>query len=403
MYKALAGTPANNSTALDNNTRTRLQSNGDLSVNAAAGAGSLPDATDPGSVTLKATDHTVTALDGWKGKDYSLTSGTGNAKVTNEARLYYNQGAPKTQPFSGTDGKYTLISGKTGDQKIQNGYLASGNEVAMVGAGSSNDISLLRADAFNHQGTKNHPYSSPNDALYVRGTYDGAPGQFRCTGTCTSTNDGSGAPSALGGVWWFKPDADAMVSTPDAHYLYFGWWVSKDSDGPTAASAFMGRFGTDGAGDSLDAAWPEAYVSTAGSETITGSATYDGHAAGKYAFKNPLDGTGHAGHFTADAMLEAKFSGTDPGVKGTIDNFRLNDESADPNWSVSLHLVPFGTGGRISKPTDDGATANVNEALATMWSINGNDAHASGTWSGMMYDEKPAMPRMETAATSQPP
>ena len=86
-------------------------------------------------------------------------------------------------------------------------------------------------------------------AFTTQGTYDGAPGEFRCTGTCTSTNDGKGSPSALDGIWHFKPDAgaNAMAHQPDAHYLYYGWWVSKDKDGmPTAASAFTGRFGSPG-------------------------------------------------------------------------------------------------------------------------------------------------------------
>ena len=56
----------------------------------------------------------------------------------------------------------------------------------------------------------------------------------------------------LSGTWHFKPDAgaNAMARQPDANYLYYGWWVSKDKDGmPTAASAFTGILGdVDGAG-----------------------------------------------------------------------------------------------------------------------------------------------------------
>ena len=65
---------------------------------------------------------------------------------------------------------------------------------------------------------------------------------------CTSTNDGKGSPSVLAGTWHFKPDAgaNAMAHQPDANYLYYGWWVSKDKDGaPTAASAFVGFVGPD--------------------------------------------------------------------------------------------------------------------------------------------------------------
>ena len=118
-----------------------------------------------------------------------------------------------------------------------------------------------------------------------------------------------------------------MVSQPDGHYLYYGWWVSKDKDGPTAASAFAGRFGTD-PGDSTDG------LDTAGDLTaITGSATYMGIAVGKWALdysrNKAANGTSDGGHFTAEGELNATFSGTTPGITGTIDNFRLMDGTED--------------------------------------------------------------------------
>ena len=210
------------------------------------------------------------------------------------------------------------------------------------------------------------------DAVYVRGTYDGAPGEYSCPTGCSSTNDGAGSPSALGGTWTFTPDTGAMVSQPDDEYLYYGWWVSKDNeDMPTAASAFAGVVEPN-AGD----------LDTGGDLTaITGSATYAGNAAGKFAINNRLDGTGNGGHFTAEAELKATFgTGATAGVTGMIDNFRLNDGSEDPGWSVELARGALGSsGGTITAPTAD----------PTIWSINGNAAPASGTWSGTMYDELP--------------
>ena len=159
------------------------------------------------------------------------------------------------------------------------------------------------------------------------------------------------------------------MSTPDANYLYFGWWVSKDKDGgPTAASAFKGMVGTVATG-------------VAGNDaTLSGPATYVGKAAGKFAMTNVLDGTGNGGHFTADAELKATFgAGATAGMTGMIDNFRLNDGSEDPGWSVSLARGAWGSDGAITAPT----------ASPTVWSINNNEAPASGTWSGQMYDEMP--------------
>ena len=87
------------------------------------------------------------------------------------------------------------------------------------------------AAAFTHSGTQTHQVPSQSDAFYVRGTYDGAAGQFRCSSGCSSTNDGKGNVSDLTGIWHFKPDAGAMVGGSDDHYLYYGWWVSKDHEG----------------------------------------------------------------------------------------------------------------------------------------------------------------------------
>ena len=405
MYAALAGTGGNTNALANLSSATATLGTAGLTINAAENAGSLTGAI--ASVTLKAGDS-AGSLGGWKGMDYALTTGTGNSKITNEARVYTNQGAPKTQPFSGTGGKYALRSSQTGDDAVQNGYLANAdNSGALDVSATPTDRAKVMSPTFNHSGTVQHPVPDRANAVYVRGTYDGAAGEFRCTAACSVTNNGSGAPSAMGGTWWFKPDTGAMVSTPDGHYLYFGWWVSKDKDGnPTAASAFARRFGTEpgNSTDGLDPAWSGSYETTAGSETITGEATYVGHAAGKYAINNVLQGTGHGGHFTADAELQAKFSGTNPGVTGTIDNFRLNDGNEDPGWSVSLNnnnlvsntvdadgAANWGSNGAIESAENYSATP-VDDSLTTVWSINDNAAPASGTWSGTMYDEMPGNP-----------
>ena len=113
------------------------------------------------------------------------------------------------------------------------------------------------------------------------------------------------------------------MSRPDTNYLYFGWWLRTNEDGPVEASAFRGVAGT-------------APTALTGVNDLAGSAvTYTGAAAGKYAIYNPLDSSGHAGHFTADATLTAKFSGTGAGISGTIDNFMANGESMP--WSVALN------------------------------------------------------------------
>ena len=372
LHAALGGTPTAGTTALNNLDLTTPDtdlSNG-LSIDAVAGAGALEDTDDPDSVTLEA-GNSAGALGTWMGTDYALTSGTGESQVTNEARVYINQGAPDSEPFADV---YTLLE-TTGNE----GYIA-------VDGTAAAEVARVMATPFMHSGTQSHPIPERSDALYVRGTYDGAPGEYRCTGTCTSTNDGKGSPSALAGTWHFKPDSGAMVSQPDANYLYYGWWVSKDNEGmPTAASAFTGVNGA-------IAALVDDPVSA-----VTGSATYSGKAAGKFAMSNPLTATGNGGHFTADANLTATFGTNDApnngGVSGTIDQFRLNDGSEDPGWSVTLNRAPWGTAGAFTSTAD---TTNTT-ADGTVWSINGNPAPESGTWSGQMYDELPGTAEADPA------
>ena len=358
LYAALAGNATADTTALDNAAVT-LSATG-LAVDAAAGAGALADATDPASVTLKAGDS-AGALGSWNGMDYAHTD-TGT-KVVNEARVYTNKGAGKTVSLA--DAGITVHTAATAGDDIKGYYTVD----------ESADLAKIMGAAFTHSGTQNHTYNSDNEVAFTtRGTFDGAPGTYRCTGTCSSTNDGKGSPSALAGVWHFKPDAGAMVHQPDANYLYYGWWVSKDKDGgPTAASAFDGVVGTIAA-------------LTTSPNALAGSATYAGNAAGKFAMSNVLDGTGSGGHFTADAMLTAKFGdGTDAGMTGTINNFRLNDGTEDAGWSLELKRAGWDAG--VATFGADAATAGT-----TVWSINGNKAAESGTWSGTMYDEMPGDP-----------
>ena len=400
MYPALAGPDPDAQDALDNNGVAPSLTSDGLMIDVDNEAGALGEGVNPVAETLTAVaGATVDSLSGWKGMDYAHSTGTGDDKYDDhEARVYHNQGAPKTQPFAGgTNPKYVLAVNIEGANANQNGYLAG-----LVNSGSNTalDVSLdanrgmIRADRFNVQGQQDlgaSPNPQTETPLKVRGTFDGASGEFRCQSSnserCSVTNNGSGAPSALGGTWWFRPDAGARVSMPDANYLYFGWWVHKDSDGdPLAASAFAGRVGTD-PGNSTDGLDPA--VDLTGATLNGSSATYKGAAVGKFALNNAQAGTGNGGHFTADASLTAKFgqdtndtNSNNSGVTGTINNFRLNDGTEDPGWSVSL------------KERELGATLSVVGTQAnTVWSINGNDANdtaaARGNWTGSLWDEKP--------------
>lgn len=246
----------------------------------------------------------------------------------------------------------------------------------------------IKGSEFATVGTKTHKSSvAGGTEVSFSGMYDGVSGTYFCTGTCTSTYTATGI--TLSGAWRFVHPEGAMISRPDNNYLYFGWWLRKDKDDkPTHASAFRGVEGT-------------APAELSDLNSLAGSATYTGSAAGKFAIYNPLDGTGDAGHFTADATLTAKFgTGAGMGVTGTINNFMANDKAVA--WSVALNNNTLASdsvgaaaasnlsasGTITSAASYDTATPNVDESKTTVWSIDGNSAAASGTWSGQMYDEK---------------
>ena len=386
LFAALDGPEAGGNALanIDTTTTPLALSATEITIDATAGAGSLGATDDPGAVTLKAGDS-AGSLDGWAGTNYAHTN-TGT-KVVNAAVVYNNKGPGRTRSYAqrgnilhtaanvGTAPAYTAIRG----------YLTVA-EAGTIDSGAN--IMRVMADAFTHSGLQNHATNSDTGIFTTRGTYDGAPGVYRCTGTCTSTNDNKGSPSALGGTWHFKPDAgaSAMAHEPDANYLYYGWWVSKDKDGdPTAASVFTGVVGSiEGDGTTVLATNPN---------TLGGSATYAGHAAGKFALdysKNKvLDGASDGGHFTADATLTAKFDATATGgVTGTIDNFRLNDGTEDPGWSVALHRAPW-DGSTAGAFASQALVATDTIAQGTTWSIDGTSAPESGSWSGQAYDEMP--------------
>ena len=108
-----------------------------------------------------------------------------------------------------------------------------------------------------------------DEADEVTGTYNGAPGTYRCNGTalCTVSIDEMGKVDGVGGMWIFTPAMGATSDQPDYDYLHYGFWLQKtaDADGVLTYDEVQ-TF----AGSSVD---PSGSVAT-----VRGSATYDGGA-----------------------------------------------------------------------------------------------------------------------------
>lgn len=141
-------------------------------------------------------------------------------------------------------------------------------------------------------------------------------------------------------AWTFRPNsAGARVWLDDGQYLYFGWWqeTPDEADGVYDLHIIadgMGRWVT---GNSLTA----------------GTAVYTGPAVGKYvrtiSAHDELDHAGERrrnaveGIFTANARLEAEFTGSAGTVKGTIVNFMDGGTAIPGNWQVNLGEGDMGT------------------------------------------------------------
>ena len=76
----------------------------------------------------------------------------------------------------------------------------------------------------------------------VKGYFDGVPGTFVCTDTCTIETNHMAAVTGTTGEWVFTPDAGllAMVDVLDTDYLLFGGWLkTTPKDDGTSSYAFQ--------------------------------------------------------------------------------------------------------------------------------------------------------------------
>ena len=236
------------------------------------------------------------------------------------------------------------------------------NEALTIVAGPA---PLVKSDAFAAgagAGETEHTFDAEStaannmvDAAEVAGTYDGAPGTYRCNrdADCTVTlmRDAMGEVSTtISEGWIFTPDPGAKVYVVDTEYASFGVWLKRTTDADGVLTYNMV--------DTFAMGMP----ATAAVADVQGTATYAGSALGVYVH-NVLDPAGEVasatgGSFTADAELTASFGQitTEPNIStiapahfntitGTIDNFELAG-GEEQNWSVELmRSLPYDTAG----------------------------------------------------------
>ena len=274
--------------------------------------------------------------------------------------VYSDIVAPKPVPF---DEEYTLVNG---------------NLVILPAHGSK-----IKASAFMHTGRMNHDPDPDSDAdiAMIRGTFNGASGEYRCTAatptSCASHDAGDGAVRLDGtGTWVFDPDSGAMAMMADPSYAYFGWWLNKGTAAGVEAGVFHGV--TDGDGNEALLAVPATDAFTA----LGGEATYTGAAAGKYAI-NPGLSDASGGHWTADATLTADFGAEDDAlgmISGMVDQFMAGGQTMD--WSVKLGETDLTATGTFDSSTGDDSTGDD-----VVWTIGGVAGAEDGSWMGGLRAE----------------
>ena len=317
----------------------------------------------------------------WQG---TMLTDTNDADASSTVVVYTDIAAPEATAFGDV---YTLDG---------NGNLGGTLGNADAWLQHANNRSKIVASEFMHAGMKDHAEDATADEnvdVMIRGTFNGASGEYRCTAAaaaaCVSHDAGDGAVR-LGTGWIFDPDSGAMAMMADASYAYFGWWLNKGTTEGVEAGVFHGV--TDLSDD--DATLGPA--TAANFTPLGGKATYTGSAAGKYAI-NPSLSMASGGHWTADATLTADFDETDAAngtISGMVENFVSGGKSM--SWTVALGATALSATGTFDTGNDSSGDTAAN---AVVWTIDGMAGAVAGSWSGGLRGE--GENNIPTVATGQ--
>ena len=334
----------------------------------------MGDGTAANPFTLMASDQDGGSNRGWEGKIYRRTMPTGDG--TYIATVYSNIEAPKRGKMFGSIAPDLDPEGPYQYQLNAEGVLEPAEADGVGGDGTT--FVPERVDLTNvtrTAGTETFRLPDPNPAdagiiIDIPGTYHGVPGTYSCEpdatiGTCTAAVAAKGFVLGGGGnaTWTFTPTnaATRVLESEDTAYASYGAWLHTPAHGRShTASAF-----TDEVGEVLPAS---------GLDTLNGTATYVGGAAGYYALTSRTGGTNDVGGFSARATLNANFTNNtaETAISGTIDQF-IGSDGESRNWEVTLNGSPITDTGMIGDPVN-----------GTVWAIDGDASAADGQWSGQL-------------------
>ena len=318
------------------------------------------EATDPAFTSAQAgKPASLAANNGFSGTMLSWSSPTRADTMT----VYTDIAGPSRALFSERYGSGTQSITSASGEPLE------GPQTGVTGTAFDGRTGGLVEHAAN---AKSATTVAENDVVKLAGAYKGAAGSYTCTpggSTCTSTVNTDGSITFGGtatGGWTFTANTGAMVSVPDSAYTTFGWWMRDDltsSDLLDSVAVFFGRQG--GADATSD-------------DALTGTAKYEGGAAGKYAWRDRVADTAHGGHFTAKAELTATFTTGADGdmLSGSISDFRIGDDGMDPGWTVTLPETAI---------TSTGAVARADTVMTT-WAVGSSEGDAAGGWQAQLVN-----------------
>ena len=309
----------------------------------ATATGELSDAHGPWSSTL------VSAKDG---------------KDTDTVVVFTDIAPDESLPFATAVGATNLTAGLLPAANMKSKYVAAEDLPTDVGLTVHGKETANQAETI----------------TYI-GTYAGASGVYTCTESGGNSCESRGANGGvqLTGAWNFDPDGGEKALKADAEYAYFGWWWRVDSVGDYSVDVFHG----------YDVA-TEVPVDKTRFDSLTGTATYVGPAAGKFAINPQLpDTTPMGGHFTATATLTAnlqKPNAVDGGrISGSIRDFMQDD--LELPFIVSFPEVAIDIDGTDFDFGRDSTDATTMRATGAVWMIDGEKSSSVGMWEGNFHNQ----------------
>ena len=212
---------------------------------------------------------------------------------------------------------------------------APSSDTNLITVPDNANVDITPPDAFTPSTAVPEPMVQDGATFY--GSYAGVPGMYRCAGGATGCNFELNSEDELqmAGLWQFTTSGDP-VAIPDGDYLVYGAWLKRPDSAVGSAVAAAISSGSD----------PFTATNIA---DLTGTATYEGSAAGFFAERHVDSDGAVSGTFSATATLNADFAatGTAGTLSGSITDF-VRDDGATVDWLVNLGMVT------LSNSTDAG-------------------------------------------------